>query len=69
MRSFYHNHRHYFKRAFEFLTEVIKNPNVNEGSFDPSTVENEKRSLKQRIQSIYDDKMKYSNFRLNSGNV
>ena len=33
-------------------------------SFDPSTVENEKRSLKQRIQSIYDDKMKYSNFRL-----
>ena len=27
-------------------------------------VENEKRSLKQRIQSVYDDKMKYSNFRL-----
>ena len=52
------------QKAFEFLTEVIKNPYVNEGSFDPSTVENEKRSLKQRIQSIYDDKMKYSNFRL-----
>ena len=33
------------------------------------TVENEKRSLKQRIQSVYDDKMKYSNFRLDSGNV
>ena len=52
------------QKAFEFLTEVIKNPHVNEGSFDPLTVENEKRSLKQRIQSIYDDKMKYSNFRL-----
>ena len=52
------------QKAFEFLSEVIKNPHVNESSFDPTTVENEKRSLKQRIQSIYDDKMKYSSFRL-----
>ena len=33
-------------------------------SFDQKTVENEKRSLKQRIQSVYDDKMRYSNVRL-----
>lgn len=52
------------EKAFAFLTEVIKNPNIDQDAFDPSTVENEKRSLKQRIQSIYDDKMKYSNFRL-----
>lgn len=52
------------KKAFQFLAEVIKNPNVEDGAFDKTTIDNEKRSLKQRIQSIYDDKMKYSNFRL-----
>src|SRR4051794_33669812 len=44
------------QKAFEFLVEVIKNPNVNGDSFDPTTIDNEKRSLKQRIQSVYDDK-------------
>ncbi len=52
------------KKAFEFLAEVIKNPNSEDGFFETATIDNEKRSLKQRIQSIYDDKMKYSNFRL-----
>ena len=28
------------------------------------TVEQEKRNLKQRIQSVYDDKMRYSSVRL-----
>lgn len=51
-------------KAFEFLAEIITNPNADNGSFEQSTVENEKRSLKQRIQSVYDDKMKYSNYRL-----
>ena len=32
--------------------------------FDQETVEKEKRTLKQRIQSVYDDKMRYSNVRL-----
>ena len=40
------------------------NPNTNGNSFDSKTVEKEKRTLKQRIQSVYDDKMRYSNFRL-----
>lgn len=52
------------EKGFAFLSEIIKNPNVKNGMFDSDTVENEKRSLKQRIQSVYDDKMKYSNFRL-----
>ncbi|WP_338452110.1 pitrilysin family protein [Niallia oryzisoli] len=52
------------EKAFEFLAEVLINPNVDGHSFDQTTVGNEKRSLKQRIQSVYDDKMKYSNFRL-----
>ncbi|WP_338469793.1 pitrilysin family protein [Niallia sp. XMNu-256] len=52
------------QKAIQFLAEVIKNPNVEAQTFDQATIDNEKRSLKQRIQSIYDDKMKYSNFRL-----
>ena len=52
------------QKAFEFLAEVITNPNGDGGAFDQNSVDNEKRSLKQRIQSVYDDKMKYSNFRL-----
>jgi predicted Zn-dependent peptidase len=52
------------QKGFEFLAEVLMNPNTNGNSFDPETVEKEKRTLKQRIQSVYDDKMRYSNFRL-----
>ena len=52
------------QKAFEFLAEVVTNPNAANGAFELNTVENEKRSLKQRIQSVYDDKMKYSSYRL-----
>lgn len=52
------------QKGFEFLAEVLMNPNTNGNSFDPKTVDKEKRTLKQRIQSVYDDKMRYSNFRL-----
>jgi len=52
------------KTAIDFLVEVLTNPNVENGAFQKETLEKEKRSLKQRIQSIYDDKMKYSNARL-----
>lgn len=52
------------KKAFEFLSEILTNPNVTDKAFDEETVTKEKRTLKQKIQSIYDDKMKYSNTRL-----
>jgi len=52
------------KTAIDFLVEVLTNPNADGGEFHKETLEKEKRSLKQRIQSIYDDKMKYSNNRL-----
>lgn len=52
------------RKGFEFLAEVLTNPNVNGNSFDSVTIEQEKRALKQRIQSVYDDKMRYSNARL-----
>lgn len=52
------------QKALDFLSEVLTNPNVSNEAFDLDTVEKEKRVLKQRIQSIYDDKMKYANVRL-----
>lgn len=52
------------QKGFEFLAEILTNPNASGSSFDRETVEKEKRTLKQRIQSVYDDKMRYSNFRL-----
>lgn len=51
-------------KTFAFLAEILLNPNASGGAFEPKSVENEKRALKQRIQSIYNDKMKYSSFRL-----
>lgn len=52
------------KKAIEFLAGLLMKPNTVDGAFHKETVENEKRSLKQRIQSVYDDKMRYSNSRL-----
>ncbi|MDQ1003697.1 putative Zn-dependent peptidase [Neobacillus niacini] len=52
------------KKGFELLFEVLTNPNVSGNAFDQETVNKEKRTLKQRIQSVYDDKMRYSNVRL-----
>jgi predicted Zn-dependent peptidase len=52
------------KKGFELLAEILTKPNVTGNAFDNETVEKEKRSLKQRIQSVFDDKMRYSNVRL-----
>lgn len=52
------------KKGFELLAEILTNPNISGNAFEKDTVEKEKRTLKQRIQSVYDDKMRYSNVRL-----
>lgn len=52
------------QKGINFLSEVLLNPNVENDAFHSETVEKEKRTLKQRIQSIYDDKMRYSSVRL-----
>lgn len=52
------------RKALEFFADILQKPNATNGEFDQETVENEKRSLKQRIQSVYNDKMKYSTQRL-----
>ncbi|WP_462409296.1 EF-P 5-aminopentanol modification-associated protein YfmF [Neobacillus sp. Marseille-QA0830] len=52
------------RKGFELLAEILTNPYKTGNGFDPETIEKEKRTLKQRIQSVYDDKMRYSNARL-----
>lgn len=52
------------QKAINLLADVLLNPLVEDSYFSSSIVENEKRTLKQRIQSIYDDKMRYSSHRL-----
>lgn len=51
-------------KAISLLTEVIFNPKTSNGSFDHAIVEKEKRTLKQRIHAVNDDKMRYANLRL-----
>lgn len=52
------------KKGMELIAEILVNPLADNDAFDKDTVEKEKRTLKQRIQAVYDDKMRYSNFRL-----
>lgn len=52
------------EQAFKLLHDVLINPNVKGNAFDADTVAKEKRALKQRLQAVYDDKMRYSSLRL-----
>ncbi|GAM14986.1 EF-P 5-aminopentanol modification-associated protein YfmF [Mesobacillus selenatarsenatis] len=52
------------KKGMQLMAEILVNPLADNEAFDKETVEKEKRTLKQRIQAVYDDKMRYSNFRL-----
>jgi predicted Zn-dependent peptidase len=51
-------------KGMELLADILLNPLADNGAFDSETVEKEKRTLKQRIHSVYDDKMRYSSHRL-----
>lgn len=50
----------HFAEWLTFLAETIQRPNVKDGKFDEATVRREKRSIVERIQSIYDDKDRYA---------
>lgn len=52
------------EKAIQLLGDILLNPKVENNSFDKNIVEAEKRTLKQRIQAVYDDKMRYANLRL-----
>ncbi|MBO0993059.1 EF-P 5-aminopentanol modification-associated protein YfmF [Bacillus sp. SD088] len=51
-------------KGVDFLTEVLLHPNVANDRFDEKTMKKEKRGLKERIHSLYDDKMRYATVRL-----
>jgi len=48
------------KDGLNLLNELLFQPLVKDGAFDSSILEQEKINLKDKIASIYDDKMKYS---------
>ncbi|MBS4177057.1 EF-P 5-aminopentanol modification-associated protein YfmF [Lederbergia citrea] len=52
------------QKAVQFFGEVLLNPNATNQAFDELTMDKEKRTLKQRIQSVFDDKMRYASVRL-----
>jgi predicted Zn-dependent peptidase len=51
-------------KAFHLLSQVLLAPALENGVFKENIVKKEKRSLKQQIESIFDDKMRYANKRL-----
>lgn len=52
-------------RAVQLLASVLLYPLTENGSFPADAVEEEKRSHRQKIAGIYDDKMRYAGMRLN----
>jgi predicted Zn-dependent peptidase len=52
------------EKTIAMLADVLLHPAEENGAFISSIVESEKRSLMQRIESVYDDKMRYANERL-----
>jgi len=50
--------------ALQLLHDVVFDPYVNENAFPKKIVEREKITLKNKINSIYDDKLAYANMRL-----
>lgn len=53
-----------FEEVLKMIRTVIFNPNFKDGSFDESIVNREKRSVIERIRSIYDDKGRYAQKRM-----
>ncbi|MGE6631495.1 EF-P 5-aminopentanol modification-associated protein YfmF [Bacillus sp. NPDC077027] len=52
------------EKGITLLAELLFKPYLENGVFSKLYVDQEKRTLKQRIQAVYDDKMRYSNLRL-----
>ncbi len=48
------------KTSLEKLLEIVFNPYIENGSFKPEYVEQEKNNIKQRIEGKIDDKARYS---------
>jgi predicted Zn-dependent peptidase len=53
-----------FDEALKMIRSVIFNPNLKDGTFNESIVSREKRTVIERIRSIYDDKGRYAHKRM-----
>lgn len=63
--KFLQKERDLFQKSIAFLKEIVLHPYLDaEGNFSEKLIEEEKRLLKQRIDAIYDDKIRYANERL-----
>ncbi|WP_066173159.1 EF-P 5-aminopentanol modification-associated protein YfmF [Bacillus marinisedimentorum] len=52
------------EQALELLSEILLKPALESGAFSGDIVSKEKRAMKQRLQSMKDDKMRYASIRL-----
>lgn len=52
------------EEAIKMLANIILKPAPQSGAFKDSIVANEKRNLKQQIESVFDDKLRYANMRI-----
>jgi predicted Zn-dependent peptidase len=50
--------------VLSLIKTVIFDPNVIDGKFDETVVNREKRSVKERIRSLYDDKTRFAQMRM-----
>lgn len=62
--KYLHGENGLFDRALTLLADVLFRPYLREGVFPDKVVQQEKRSLEQRIRSIYDDKTRYASLKL-----
>ncbi|HEX5565279.1 MAG TPA: pitrilysin family protein [Sporosarcina sp.] len=53
-----------FDEALKMIHSVIFKPNLKDGSFEEAIVNREKRTVIERIRSIYDDKGRYAHKRM-----
>ena len=51
-----------FEEAIEFLKEIIYNPNINEEAFDEESYNAVEINLLSDLETIIEDKSRYSNF-------
>ncbi|MBO0602038.1 insulinase family protein [Sporosarcina sp. E16_3] len=52
------------EEVLSLIKTVIFDPNVVDGRFDETVVNREKRSVKERIRSLYDDKTRFAQMRM-----
>ncbi|MBM7572089.1 EF-P 5-aminopentanol modification-associated protein YfmF [Aquibacillus albus] len=63
-QSYLSSSQNIFNEALQLLNQIIFHPKTNGEQFDQKIVAREKQTLKQKINSIIDDKMSYANMRL-----